>query len=69
MGTSKRWLALPECVDASVIKESNSATWGAHVRNHLGLIKWSAWGVLPEYNSAKMAEALVYPEGLRQALN
>jgi hypothetical protein len=52
-------------VDASFIKESNSATWEALVRNHLGLIKWSAWGVLPECNSAEMAEALACLEGLK----
>jgi hypothetical protein len=56
-------------VDASFIKESNSATWGALVRNHLGLIKWSAWGVLPDCNSAEMAEALACLEGLKQAFN
>jgi hypothetical protein len=55
-------------VDASFIKESNFASWGALARNHLGQIKWSAWGILSDCDNAETAEALACLEGIKQAV-
>jgi hypothetical protein len=55
-------------VDASFIKESKFASWGALARDHLGQIKWSAWGVLPDCDSAETAEALACLQGIKQAV-
>jgi hypothetical protein len=56
-------------VDASFVKETNQASWGAAIRDHLGQIKITAWGIIKNCNSAEMAEALACLEGVKQAIN
>ena len=52
-------------VDASFVQESNFASWGALIRDHQGKIQCSAWGTLPNCDSAETAEAMACLEGIR----
>jgi hypothetical protein len=56
-------------VDASFVKESNSTSWGAVIRDHLGQIGLSAWGFIRECDSAEIAEAIACLEDVKQTLN
>jgi ribonuclease HI len=57
------WLCLS--VDASYIKETNVASWGALIRDHNGQVHCSAWGMLSKCATAEMAEAMACLEGIK----
>ncbi|CAM0946090.1 unnamed protein product [Alopecurus aequalis] len=56
------------CIDASFLKSTNSGSWGAVIRDHLGQVASSAWGVIKDCVSAETAESLACLEGIKHAL-
>jgi hypothetical protein len=71
---NKRWIPPDHgwqslSVDASFIKDTNSGSWGAVIRNHQGHINLSAWGLIPICDGAESVEAIACLEGIKLGIN
>jgi hypothetical protein len=70
----KRWVPLDLgwqslSVDASFIEDTNSASWGVGIRDHLGQINLSDWGLIPICDGAESSEAIACLEGIKLGIN
>jgi ribonuclease HI len=55
-------------VDASFLNDERKGTWGAVIRNQNGLTVCSAWGIIPNCQTAAMGEAVACLKGLNLAV-